>query len=33
MDCRLFTTKFTAVTIIRKILRKVQFSYFVPKSG
>ena len=29
----LFTAEFTTVTIIRNILRKVQFSNFVPKTG
>ena len=33
IDYCLFTAEFTTVTIIRNILRKVQFSKFVPKTG
>ena len=33
IDYCLFTAEFTTVTIIRNILRKVQFSNFVPKTG
>ena len=33
MNYCLFTAEFTTVTIIRNILRKVQFSKFFPKSG
>ena len=33
IDYCLFTAEFTTVTIIRNILRKVQFSNFVRKTG